>query len=557
MNKKKEHIIINDQEELSRFHEKNRDEIWVGYNNNHYDQYIHKAILSGFNPKRVNDFIIEKNNPGWKFSSLFRKIKMINYDVMNFGDGGLKTLEGFMGHDIRESNVPFDIDRKLTEEEIEDTIKYCRHDVEQTVEVFLERKDDFEAHMGLVKVASEKDGLDLNLLSKSNAQLSAHILKAKRTSYKDEFDIDFPDTLELNKYTQVLDWYKNPENRKYYTQNERGVYKGNKLETLIAGVPHIFGWGGIHGAINKYQGEGYYINMDVASLYPSLMIEYNLLSRSVKDPKHFEEIYHQRLEYKAAKNPLQLPLKLVLNTTYGAMKDKNNPLYDPRQANRVCIYGQLLLLDLIEKLEPHCKIIQSNTDGVLVKLNDYDDYALIDDIAYKWEQRTGLNLEFDEFIRVFQKDVNNYVIVEPEGTYKSKGGYVKKLGNLDYDLPIVNKALIQYMVNDIPIEKTISDCQDLKEFQKVAKISSKYTHLLLGEEKLHERCVRVFSSNEGEGKGLKKIHKKTNKAQKFQNSPMNCFIYNDDVNGVKRPKELDLQYYVDMANKRLKDFGVI
>ena len=50
------------------------------------------------------------------------------------------------------------------------------------------------------------------------------------------------------------------------------------------------------------------------------------------------------------------------------MKDKNNPLYDPRQANRVCIYGQLLLTDLIEKLEPYCEITQSNTDGVLVKL---------------------------------------------------------------------------------------------------------------------------------------------------------------------------------------------
>lgn len=107
------------------------------------------------------------------------------------------------------------------------------------------------------------------------------------------------------------------------------------------------------------------------------------------------------------------------------MKDKNNGLYDPLQANRVCVYGQLLLLDLIEKLEPHCQIIQSNTDGVLVKMNKYEDFDLIDDIAYEWEQRTHLKLEFDEYRKVFQKDVNNYIIVDSNGKYKSKGAYVK------------------------------------------------------------------------------------------------------------------------------------
>ena len=78
-----------------------------------------------------------------------------------------------------------------------------------------------------------------------------------------------------------------------------------------------------------------------------------------------------------------------------------NGLYDPLQANRVCVYGQLLLLDLIEKLEPHCELIQSNTDGILIKMPDGQDpnkwYELIDDIAYEWEKRTGLVLEFDEY----------------------------------------------------------------------------------------------------------------------------------------------------------------
>lgn len=557
MMNKKEHVIINDPAALEKLHSENINEIWVGFNSRHYDQYILKGILCGFDPKRINDYIIVKGNPGWKFSSLFRNVKLINYDVMTGIDRGLKTFEGFMGNNIKESSVPFDIDRKLTQEELDETVKYCRHDVEQTVEVFLERKDDFEAHMGLVKLACKDKPLDLFLLSKTKVQLSSIILDAVKKDHDDEFDIDFPSTMRIEKYTDVVDWYKNPENRKYNVDPDDPKSKKNQLDIMIAGVPHVFGWGGVHGAIDKYSGEGYFLNMDVASLYPSLMIQYDLGSRNMKDPNKYEEIYHTRLKYKAEKNPLQLPLKLVLNGTYGAMKDKNNQLFDPRQANRVCIYGQLLLLDLIEKLEPHCQIIQSNTDGVLIKMNRYEDFDLIDDICYEWEQRTHLVLEFEEFRKVFQKDVNNYIIVSPDGKYKSKGAYVKKLNSLDYDLPIVNKALIDYMVKNVPVEKTIGDCDDLKEFQLVSKASGKYKHILHGDKALIEKTIRIFASTLSTDPGVQKVHATTGRPAKIPNSPENCFIYNDEVNGVKVPKKLDKQFYMDMANKRLADFGVI
>ena len=108
-------------------------------------------------------------------------------------------------------------------------------------------------------------------------------------------------------------------------------------------------------------------------------------------------------------------MKIVLNATYGAMKDKYNQLYDPRQANNVCVGGQLLLLDLIEKLENQCQLIQSNTDGLLLWNYPEEDFDLIDDICYEWEQRTRMELEFESYQKVFQKDVNNYVIVDFEG----------------------------------------------------------------------------------------------------------------------------------------------
>lgn len=546
---KTKNVIVNDKPKLEEYYEAHKNEIWVGYNNNHYDQYILKAILCDFDPKVVNDFIIAEGKYGWQFSGLFRKIQMYNYDIMYRNDRGLKSLEGFMGNNIKETSVPFDIDRKLTTDEINETIKYCTHDVEQTIEVFFERKSDFDAQMGLIKMF----GLGLSNISRTKAQLSAIILEAQRPreSRDDEFDISFPPTMHIEKYTEVVDWYRDVNNRDY-----------SKSQTIeVAGVETIFGWGGIHSARPKYHGEGYFINMDVASLYPSLMIVYKLLSRNVKDPQKYIDIYHDRLKYKAEKNPLQLPLKTLLNSTYGCFKDKNNALYDPLMANNVCIFGQLLLLDLIEKLEGHAEIIQSNTDGILIKMPDgciEDDwFNIIDDIVYEWEQRTGLNMEFDEYRKVFQKDVNNYIVVTPDGKYKSKGAYVKKLSALDYDLPIVNKAMIEYMTKNIAVEETIKSCTQLIMFQKIVKMSGKFKHCIHNGKILDEKCFRVFASLDENDSYIGKQKSTGKTVEKFANTPEHCFIVNTDVKETDVPNRLNKQWYINLTKERLKQFGVI
>ena len=453
--------------------------------------------------------------------------------------------------------------------------KYCRHDVEETVEVWLRRKEDeFDAQMSLVKAFH----LPASDIGRTKAQLSAKILGAVYRDHDDEFELQLPETLRIEKYTEVLNWYKNPLNRDY----------SKTLEIDIAGVPHVFAWGGLHGAIPQYFGEGSFINVDVASYYPSLMLVYKWLSRNVADPSKYAEIYHTRLKLKAEKNPMQQPYKIVLNSTYGAMKDRHNAMYDPRQANNVCVGGQLLLLDLIERLEDHCDIIQSNTDGILVKLRHDDDFELIDDICWEWEKRTGMRLEFDEFQRVFQKDVNNYLIV-PAGPlldekgkprWKCKGAYVKKLSDLDYDLPIVNRAIVNYFLHDIPPEQTIMECSDLRDFQKVVKVSSKYKYAIYspvitlekirddkgrlktvkrfsGGEVQTDKTFRVFASTDHSKGGIFKVSGKIVKGreknpEQFANTPEHCFI----VNGVPIPDELDKAYYIKMAWDRLKDFGI-
>lgn len=533
-----EHCFINDIQGFINFYNQHKKDIWVGYNSRHYDQYIAKAIICGFTPQEMNEWIIVKRNNGWEFFRDFWKIKFYNYDVMTNKTRSLKQLEGFQGHDIRESSVSFDIDRKLTSSEIEEVIQYCRHDVHETMHIFMETISEFESHMELLKMFN----MPLKYVSKTKVQLSAMILEAKRPTIPrdDEFDFSFPPTMAIRKYTQVLDFY---ETTKDYDK---------VCEVEVAGIPHLFAWGGLHGARRNYYGKGYFLNIDVASYYPALMIEYGYLSRNVKNPEKFSEIRDRRLEYKAAKDKRQAPLKIVINGTYGAMKDKYNELYDPLMANNVCIGGMVLLLDLIEKLEPHCTLIQSNTDGILVKLNHPDDYYLIDDICYEWEQRTRMKLEFEEFTTVIQKDVNNYILVDAAGKYKSKGSYVKKLNLLDNDLPIVNEAIVNYFVKGIDPEETIFNCTELIKFQKIVKVGNKYDYARYGRRRMHERVFRVFASVDKNDKELCRV--KNGTAEKIPYVPDICFIMNHDITNESIPSKLDYWWYLDLAVERINAF---
>lgn len=545
------HEIVNSPDELEALYERSKKEIWCGFNSRHYDQYILKAILCGFDPKKVNDYIIVKGNPGWKFApTMFRNIPLLNYDVMLGTDRGLKSFEGFMGHDIKETSVPFDIDRKLTDAEIRETLKYCNHDVDHAMEVFLKRTEEFNTMMYFIKHFK----LPIDFISKTKAQLAAEILGGNRKgeSFDDEFQFPILDCLELKKYRYIADWYRNPENHDYKKKQDK---------VMVAGVEHTFSWGGGHGARAKFHASGVFLIIDVTAYYPSLQKKYKFGYRVMNHPENFEFIHDSNIEFKRkGDKKARQPFKIMDNAISGQMKQRQSALFDPMSNNSICINGQLLLLDLVEHIEPYCMLIQNNTDGIVVKLDDYErDFDILDDIVYEWEQRTGMNMEFDTFMGdIYQKDVNNYLLIDREtGAVKAKGGYVMKLNDLNYDLPIINKALVDYMIKGIPVERTIRECDDLREFQLVSKISNKYTHILYGNEPIKEKCVRVFASKIASDPGVKKVHATRKTAAKLTNSPEHCFIWNDSVNGVSVPDKLDKEWYVNFAKKRLGDFGVI
>lgn len=588
-------VIINDKDALEDYYNKYKNEIFVGYNCRQYDQYIFKGILCGFDPYKINEHIIVKKKDGWRFSNLLRQYPLNNFDVMPNPPVGLKTMEAFMGHNIKETDVPFNIDRKLTQDEIDKTIFYCEHDVDETTEVFLRKKEEFDTMMFLIKTFK----LPLSYISKTKAQAVAAIAggNSQGHNFNDEFDYKILDCIKIDKYKRVYDFFKNAKNdtlvemqaeelevvnlladaraknkprliARYQKRLDelnwrnpdcfKSYFYSRELKIEISGVPHVFKWGGIHGAIEEYTGEGIYLMADVQAYYPSMGIRNEFGKRVMNNWENVVLIHNENIRLKhAGDKKARQPFKIADNGWTGQLKDVNSSIYDPMANNCICVNGQLMLLDLLEKLEGHCQLIQSNTDGILIKLNKMSDYEIIDDIVYEWEKRTGMVMEFDLYKKVFQKDVNNYCIVSMSGKTKTKGGYVKALGELDNDLPIVNKAMVDYMINGTPVDVTINNCNDLIMYQKVVKISNKYMHGLHNGMSLTDKTFRVFASRDKRDTSIYKVKNLEKNPEKFANTPEHCFIENGDVNGLTVTSKLDKQWYIDMTKERLRQFGVI
>lgn len=354
MTKKEKHVIIDDPDKLKQLYESNVNEIWCGFNNRHYDQYIMKGILLGMDPKKINDYIIVQGGEGWQYSSAFNQIRMINYDVMPNPPIGLKTLEGFLGSNIKETDVPFDIDRELTPEEIQQTVFYCTHDVEETIKVFMEKIDEFNAMYGIIRAFP--DMVNLSNIGDSEARITAKVLGCSKKDWDDEFAYYFLPCLQLKKYKYVQDWFASAVRDCSNEMMQQGLdctdmwawskfFYGRSLDTVVAGIPHTFGFGGLHGAdAEPIHLAGQILHVDVNNYYPSMLIAWDLVTRSATND-NYTKVYMTRKQLKMAQQAAaqagdkklakeykkqQLPYKKMLNALSGAMKDKTNPAYDPR-----------------------------------------------------------------------------------------------------------------------------------------------------------------------------------------------------------------------------------
>ena len=592
------HIVIhNDNYHLRAFLDQ-LDIVIGGFNNKHYDDYILLTMLNGgsnIEVKRCNDWIIKENKEPWTYPFLqFKKKPFKSFDLRDdIADEGisLKAIEGNLKLPIIESSIPFDIDRKLTPEELEEVIRYCKHDVDATVRLYWERKEDYldaKVLVGEMYDVPQEEALGL-----TNAKLSARVLEAKAVKRTDERDYKIPDNIDVDLIPKVvLDFFMLIRDKSIPDAKLFGAGKGSKgmtleimLKTSYGECPVTYAWGGVHGAkpcITVEETENRVIvNQDVGSLYPNSMINFGYCSRSMKDSEAYIKLVKKRLGYKKTGDKKRAnALKLVVNTVYGAMLNLFNDLADRWAGRSVCISNQLAMTVLIVQLARQCEtidFININTDGIMFTI-DKSEVELSETIIAAWSEITKFEMERDDFVKVIQKDVNNYIGIKADGSFKTKGSYVSLYegGNFKTNsLQIIHKAIVDYLVKGIPPETTINECKDIFAFQQIIKTGGSYEgayHYVNGERVPVQKVNRVYAVKNSiygavvKGKWITEKRKKDKATGKMISTPVEPPIWSEtiisecpehtfiDNENVLTVDDLDKGYYIDMAKKRIDKY---
>jgi hypothetical protein len=314
------------------------------------------------------------------------------------------------------------------------------------------------------------------------------------------------------------DLTKKPKKKRVQKKAYWGCYRvAPNLNVVIDGFRFDFGTGGIHGSIEskvvKETKSYVIIDADVSSMYPNIAIANRVYPEHLSEKfcDIYEDVYKQRKSYPkgSAENMM---LKLALNGVYGDSNNEHSPFYDPKYTMTITINGQLSLCLLAEKLLriEGLKLVQVNTDGVTVACprNKQEDYYRV---CKEWQAKTGLQLEFNEYSKMFIRDVNNYIAVYKNGELKRKGAYqYENLGwHQDQSALIIPKAAEAAMLHSVDIRQFVTEHLknpdnkwDFLLRTKVPKNSRLVIQMQDGTEIQQQNVCRYYISNEG-GKLIK------------------------------------------------------
>ena len=557
-------VIHNDNEALKMAI--SNENLYIGFNSKHYDQYIIKGIAADLTPeelKQLNDYIIA-GGQGWEYPPLqdfyftFNNVD-IRDDMQN--TLSLKSIEGHLGLPIRESNVDFNIDHPLTKEELDEVIEYCKYDVDSTEGIVNLRTDYLKTKANLGKRA----GINVvKAMAMTNAKLTAKMLGAKYVSRDDGREYVYPDNLDKSVIpNEILEFFDTIHDKEI---SDEDLFK-TSLDIVIGDMPCTYAWGGVHGSQSKYYEESTNIsviqNRDVSSLYPTIIEEYQYLSRNVADANLYYQMRKDRITAKhSGDKQTSKDLKLPLNTVSGAQENKFNELYDPLPTRSLRISGQLFLTVLSMRLLNACKsikLLNLNTDGLMYSV-DKAELPLVDEICATWEKETRFELETDDISKVWIKDVNNLLLIKTNGLVKTVGGYLnygiseKGAWGINNNMVIVKKALIEYFVNGTPVEDTINNCKDILDFQIIAKAGAKYSgayQIVNGKEVPVQKVNRVYSNKDTSYGTIIKVKAIDGSKAKIENLPEHCIIDNENQLTID---DIDKEFYINLAKKRLNDF---
>lgn len=499
--------------------------IFCGYNNLHYDNPIINYIIeyedklmqynipticsSIFNLSKTITTSSEDNIDEWKhwkYQIWFDTFDILTMLYSNKLRVGLKEIQVTMQYPNVQEFV-CDWTKPLPLEDFDSMIDYNINDIESTSELLNRCKKDVDLRIAI------EDEYGVRVLSKDGVNIGMKILTQK---YLEKTGLTWWDIKDLRSPMSVIPLkdvilpfikYDSPILQRVLEDMKNQIVspgrKGYENKFVFNNLRYSVGVGGIH-SVNSPEiiiprDDEMLIDIDVASLYPSMLIEYEFYPKHLG--KEFLEVYKQikdeRIEAKHNGDKVKNEtLKLALNGLSGNLQNEHNFCYSPFAVMQIRINGQLLLLMLAEKLtQIGCRIVQANTDGLFVLLKK-DAYSKVNSICREWEQLTKLTLEEDRFKAMYQYAINDYFAITEDNKVKEKGMFITavKLGK-GLTPKIIPKAVISFFKDGIPVEDTIKNCTDIRDFLMSEKTGKQWHVEYMNEEQ--QRTNRFYASTNG------------------------------------------------------------
>lgn len=542
------------------------DTIWVGWNSNHYDDLIYEVIVKN----TMSPFVKSKELIGKKWKP-FCRFPFFGYDLVNgfLNPPSLKLTEALEGDSIDTTEVDFDLQRPLTPEERQQTERYNLSDLKRTYKNFCKFKGKFELRLSMInefKIPLQ-DGLHM-----TGTQIAAAALGAKAIPGIENQKIKpvlYP-TLQV-KNQEVIDWFLNEKFR------EKENIRINICNTVVN-----FAAGGAHSECDKYHAAKA-MYADISGYYNLVMMNFDLLPRTLGESgkELYNFMYHEQLRLKKIDPAKRKIYKTVCLSVFGAMNNEHTDFYDPQKALLVTSSGEMFMLDLLEKLDGLGTAFNINTDGIMFEPFDWKDEEKIRNIIQEWVDRNGFSVKTGIITDYHGRDVNCYVMHEPDGSVCFKGEATKNYDISDEafaegsffnckEPPIIAKGIVAAFLDGILPEQFVADNQyDMRLYQYTCKKNS-YDYLMYKMTTLSDGSTAEYEIQSPSRCFVKKgvdtvgtvIKHRTVKGKhsfaKVQSLPQSVFVWNKEILSPESVKEiseqLDYDYYVNRIYQRINEY---
>lgn len=563
-----------------------KDKIFCGYNNHHYDDVVINYIIdyqaqlnlrnyidickSLFNLSNTIITSEEGNNDSIKKWMYMRSFYSIDLLTMMFSSKlrvGLKEMQVTMHyHNVQEYEGDFN--NWLPKDAIDNMIKYNINDVESTATLLNKLKDEIDLRL-FIEQEYQIDALSMDsvkfgetLLAKKyceKAHIPMNVLKEMRSPM---------DHIPLKDVILPFIHYKNQKLQDVLEDMKRHIVyskerKGYEKKFVLSNVCYSIGVGGIHSIhtpkIFIPSDDEYIGHSDVASMYPSFIVQYKWIPRHLGEIfwQQYSDIYYERIEAKHSGQKFKSDaLKLTLNSVTGKMQQETSWMYDPLSVFKIRINGQLVLLMLVDRLlELNCKIVQVNTDGVMyiAKKTDRD---RVQEAVKDVERITKLNFESDDYEAFYQYAINDYFGIVEGYTQSKNPKLIEKKGMFITDTKlgkglapvVIPKAVINYFLTKESVSSFIKRQTDIKDFLMAQRVDKKFK-VLYGDEEV-QRINRYYASSNG--KYLYKVNPEGSYTNMLTKSGVT--ILNTLTDSSIEGKRINYQYYIAEAQKIIDEF---